>query len=112
MSDLRFSRYVQSVVQLQPDGAGGLVPVEIYRKAGPPGKPSSNACPYAEAPRASAVARVIAARERLDIRLAYTPPAIRFMESVLKRARFLPLWEASECRAVSCTSCPRTCAKR
>jgi hypothetical protein len=41
MSDLRFSSAVRRVVQLQSDGSGTVVPVELYRKAGEPGKKSS-----------------------------------------------------------------------
>ena len=41
MSDLRFSSAVRRVIQLRSDGAGGAVPVELYRKEDPRGKKSS-----------------------------------------------------------------------
>jgi hypothetical protein len=68
MSDLRFSSVVRRVVQLQSDGSGGpLVPVEIYRKPGPPGKKSSTLVrPFDRALRRLAKAQQASAETYLE----------------------------------------------
>lgn len=67
MSELRFSSAVQRVVQLQPDGNGNLVAVELYRKADARGKKGSAlARPFDRALRRLAQAQEASAERYLE----------------------------------------------
>lgn len=62
MSDLRFGDSVRRVIQIQRDGAGGTLPVELYRRAtGETKKSSALVRPFDRALRRMAKAQEVAA---------------------------------------------------